>query len=192
MWIKWTTHIRGSQEARAVPLGCPARIYRLQPEYINAGAGGMARDWHGGVGEGLDDAGGEERGGAVVHVQRCRPARLAVTGDEWSTLGCAPGPVTAGGGAAGRGRTGGQRAQLLVRTLDSVIPSIPRLKIHFLKATLQNTCNFPMTSSCDLRWLFEGSPTPNDTVQAWITAQNHIDNRLSSTTSRYLNPVRRY
>ena len=74
---------------------------------------------------------------------------------------------------------------------DSVIP-FPRLKIHFLKVTLQKTCNFPMTSSCDLRWPFEGSLTPNDKVQARITAQNHTDNRLSSTASRYLNPVRRY
>ena len=74
---------------------------------------------------------------------------------------------------------------------DPVIP-FPLLKAHFLTVTLQKTCNFPMTSSCDLRWRFEGSLTPNDTVQAWITAENHTDNRLSSTTSRYLNPVRRY
>ena len=33
---------------------------------------------------------------------------------------------------------------------DSVIP-FPRLKIHFLKVSLQKTCNSPMTSSCDLR-----------------------------------------
>ena len=33
---------------------------------------------------------------------------------------------------------------------DSVIP-FPRLKIHFLKVISQKTCNFPMTSSCDLR-----------------------------------------
>ena len=82
---------------------------------------------------------------------------------------------------------------------DSVIP-FPCLKIHFLKVTLQKTCNFPMTSSCDLRWPFEGSLTPNDKVQARITAQNHTDNRLSLTSdnrlslaaSRYLNPVRKY
>ena len=33
---------------------------------------------------------------------------------------------------------------------DSVIP-FPRLRIRFLKVTLQKTCNFPMTSSYDLR-----------------------------------------
>ena len=32
----------------------------------------------------------------------------------------------------------------------------PCLKLHFLKVTLQTTCNFPMTSSRDLRWPFEG------------------------------------
>ena len=48
---------------------------------------------------------------------------------------------------------------------DSVTP-FPRLKLYFLKVTSQKTCNFPMTSSCDLRWPFEGSLTPNDTVQA--------------------------
>ena len=38
---------------------------------------------------------------------------------------------------------------------DSVIP-FPSLKIHFLKVTLQTTCNFPMTSSCDLGALLRG------------------------------------
>ena len=33
---------------------------------------------------------------------------------------------------------------------DSVTP-FPRLKLYFLKVTLQKTCNIPMTSSCDLR-----------------------------------------
>ena len=42
---------------------------------------------------------------------------------------------------------------------DSVIP-FPRLKAHFLELLCKKTCNFPMTSSCDLRWPFEGSLTP--------------------------------
>ena len=37
-----------------------------------------------------------------------------------------------------------------------LVTSFPRLKLYFLKVTLQKTCNFPMTSSCDLRWPFEG------------------------------------
>ena len=39
---------------------------------------------------------------------------------------------------------------MLLDETDSFIP-FPRLKIHFLKVALQKTCNFPMTSSCDLR-----------------------------------------
>ena len=81
---------------------------------------------------------------------------------------------------------------------DSVIP-FPRLKfikfiisLNSLKLLCKKLVISPMTSSCDLRWPFEGSLTPNDKVQARITAQNHTENRLSSTASRYLNPVRRY
>ena len=50
---------------------------------------------------------------------------------------------------------------------DSFTP-FQRLKLYFLKVTLQKTCNFPMTSSCDLRWPFERSLTPNDTsLKLW-------------------------
>ena len=73
-----------------------------------------------------------------------------------------------------------------------LVTPFPRLKLHFLKGNFQKNFWFPHDLFMWPQVTFWGSLTPNDTVQVWITAHNHTDNRLSSTASRYLKSVRRY